>query len=225
MIGGIGSSSQMMSQLFSRLDSKSQGYIEKSDLASAFSAISGTSGSASETSVDDVFAALDSDSDGKVTESEFASTLSELQSQLDSQFNQMRMGGMQGHGQQGMGGMPPPPPPENDSGFTQDELTAQLEEIGSSDSQRSSLISNIVNNFDAADSDGDGKVSFKEAMAFDQSQQASTTSESSSLAASTSTSSTDSSSELQVMMKIMQLMHAYAVPGQQDASSLLTVSA
>ena len=52
MIGGIGSSSQMMSQLFSRLDSKSQGYIEKSDLASAFSAISGTSGNASETSVD-----------------------------------------------------------------------------------------------------------------------------------------------------------------------------
>ena len=92
MIGGIGSSSQMMSQLFSRLDSKSQGYIEKSDLASAFSAISGTSGNASETSVDDVFAALDSDSDGKVAESEFASTLSELQSQLDSQFDQLGIG-------------------------------------------------------------------------------------------------------------------------------------
>lgn len=224
MISGIGSSSQMLSQLFSKLDSKSQGYLEKSDLASAFSAISGSSSDS--TSVDDVFAALDSNSDGKVTESEFASTLSQLQEQLDSQFGQMRMGGMQGQGPQGMGGMPPPPPPENDTGFTQEELTAQLEEIGSTDSKRSELISSIVDNFEAADTDGDGKVSFKEAMAFDQSQQtASSTTDSSTTASTSSTASTDSSSELQVMMKIMQLMHAYAVPGNQQTSSLLSATA
>lgn len=223
MISGIGSSSQMLSQLFSKLDSKSQGYLEKSDLASAFSAISANSSDT--TSVDDVFAALDSDSDGKVTESEFAATLSDLQSQLDSQFGQMRMGGMQGQGPQGMGGMPPPPPPENDTGFTQEELTAQLEEIGSTDSKRSELISSIVDNFDAADADGDGKVTFKEAMAFDQSQQTSAATDSSATASTSSTASTDASSELQVMMKLMQLMHVYAVPGDQQTSSLLTATA
>ena len=235
-IGGISGSNGMVMQgmhrpdpakmaenLFAKLDTRGQGYVEKSDLQSAFDKISSSSDQSS--SVDELFTKIDTNSDGKVTESEFTTTLSKLQEDLDSQFNQMRMQGHGGHGPQGMGGMPPPPPPQDDTGFTKEELSSQLEQIGSSDTERSSFISNVVNNFEAADADGDGKVSFKEAMAFDQSQQTSTTSESSSLAASTSTSSTDSSSELQVMMKIMQLMHAYAVPGQQDASSLLTVSA
>ncbi|OMG53706.1 hypothetical protein BJN45_09750 [Azonexus hydrophilus] len=212
MISGVGSSSQM-SQLFSRLDSKSQGYLEKSDLVSAFSAISGTEDSAAE----ELFAALDADSDGKVTESEFASTLSKLQEELDSQFAQMRMQGMAGQGPQGMGGMPPPPPP-NDEGFTQEELEAQLTEIGDSDSERSSLITDIVSNFEAADSDGDGKVSFQEAMAYkDEQQSASGTEESSTTQA--------SSSESQVLKQIMQLMHAYGRPDQDEATSLLSTLA
>lgn len=212
MISGVGSSSQM-SQLFSRLDSKSQGYLEKSDLVSAFSAISGTEDSAAE----ELFAALDVDSDGKVTESEFASTLSKLQEELDSQFAQMRMQGMAGQGPQGMGGMPPPPPP-NDEGFTQEELEAQLTEIGDSDSERSSLIADIVSNFEAADSDGDGKVSFQEAMAYkDEQQSASGTEESSTAQA--------SSSESQVLKQIMQLMHAYGRPDQDEATSLLSTLA
>lgn len=212
MISGVGSSSQM-SQLFSRLDSKSQGYLEKSDLVSAFSAISGSEDSAAE----ELFAALDADSDGKVTESEFASTLSKLQEELDSQFAQMRMQGMAGQGPQGMGGMPPPPPP-NDEGFTQEELEAQLTEIGDSDSERSSLIADIVSNFEAADSDGDGKVSFQEAMAYkDEQQSASGTEESSTAQA--------SSSESQVLKQIMQLMHAYGRPDQDEATSLLSTLA
>jgi len=212
MISGVGSSSQM-SQLFSRLDSKSQGYLEKSDLVSAFSAISGTEDSAAE----ELFAALDADSDGKVTESEFASTLSKLQEELDSQFAQMRMQGMAGQGPQGMGGMPPPPPP-NDEGFTQEELEAQLTEIGDADSDRSSLIADIVSNFEAADSDGDGKVSFQEAMAYkDEQQSASGTEESSTAQA--------SSSESQVLKQIMQLMHAYGRPDQDEATSLLSTLA
>lgn len=212
MISGIGNSSSM-SQLFSRLDSKSQGYLEKSDLASAFSAISG----GDESAVDDVFSALDGDSDGKVTESEFASSLSKLQEELDAQFGQMRMQGMGGHGPQGMGGMPPPPPPD-DEGFTQEELEAQLSEIGASESKRSSLISEIVSNFEAADADSDGKVSFQEAMAYKDEQQASGgSSEQASMQPA-------ASEESQVMMKIMQLMQAYGQP-ESSASSLLSALA
>lgn len=201
MISGLGSSSQM-SQLFSRLDSKSQGYLEKSDLASAFGAISGGDDSA----VDEVFAAFDTDSDGKVTESEFASTLSKLQEELDAQFGQMRM----------QGGMPPPPPPAGDAGFTLDELESQLAGIGDSDSERAGLIADIVANFEAADSDGDGKVSFREARAYDESQQSS--------ASAASAGTQAASSESQVMMKIMQLMQAYGQADERTSSLLSTLA-
>lgn len=232
--------SQMASKLFSKLDTKNQGYLEKSDLQSAFSQISSTGGSDTSTaSVDDVFSQLDSNSDGKVTKDEFSSTLKKLADELDSQFNSMRMGGAGGMGSaSGMGGMPPPPPPSggeggDDAGFTKDELTSQLKEIGSSDSQRSSLISKVVSNFDQADSDGDGKVSLKEAMAYDQSTRTSATSSASGdatgAAAADSASGTSTNNDAQVMMKIMQLMQAYGGFGQEQnssgLSSLLSTSA
>ncbi|WP_281982608.1 EF-hand domain-containing protein [Azonexus hydrophilus] len=205
MISGVGSSSQV-SQLFSRLDSKSQGYLEKSDLVSAFSAISGSGDSAAE----ELFSVLDADSDGKVTESEFASTLSKLQEELEAQFGQMRM----------QGGMPPPPPPPmNDSGFTKEELEAQLAEIGGADSDRANLIADVVANFEAADTDGDGKVSFKEAQAYQESQRAEST------ASSAATSAEQvASTESQVMMRVMQLMQAYGRP-DSTISSLLSALA
>lgn len=220
------SSSTSISQLFTKLDTKSQGYLEKSDLISAFANIGGDNNSSS---VDDVFQALDSDSDGKVSESEFTSTLSKLQEELDSQFNQMRMHGQGGHGPQGMGGMPPPPPPQEDSGFTKEELSSQLEEIGSTDSERSSFISNVVNNFEAADADGDGKVTFQEAQAYNSQADSSTASASDSSTTTTAAASTAANSEAQVMLKIMQLMHAYGSFSDNDSksalSSLLSVSA
>lgn len=208
MVSSVSSTSSMVSQLFAKLDTKSQGYLELSDLQSAYSAISESDAS----SASAVFTALDSDSDGKVSESEFSSTLSKLQESLDGQFNQMRMQGMGGHGPQGMAGMPPPPPPQGDSGFTQEELQSQLDEIGASDSQRSSLIANIVDNFAAADSDGDGKVNFQEARAFDESSNGSQA----------STTGASGNDELQLMQQIMQLMHAYGASSDSTASTLAT---
>lgn len=210
--------SQMASKLFSKLDTKNQGYLEKSDLQSALSSISGDS-SSSDSDVDALFSQLDSDSDGKVTKDEMTTQLQKLAEQLDSQFSQMRMQGGMGGAQ----GMPPPPPQGQDSGFTKDELSSQLEEIGSSDSKRSDLISSIVNNFEAADTDGDGKVTAKEAMAYEQSQKSSSSSDSSS---STSTSSSNSTStEARLMHQIMELMRAYGGNEQSAYSSTLSASA
>ena len=230
MISGIGqSSAHLASQIFSRLDTRQQGYIEKADLATAFSQI-GDSGSSDSSSsgIDEVFTALDGDSDGKVTENELSSALGKLKEELDSQFSQMRMQGMPGQGPQGMGGGMPPPPPsgsreeESDSGFTVDELSSQLEEIGSSDSQRSSLIASIVDNFDAADSDGDGKVNRSEAMSYGESlRQTSTGGSTDSSSSSQDSGSSDSSSNTAVMKKIMQLIHAYGQGGQEQSSSEL----
>lgn len=223
MISGISSSSQLSSKLFSALDTKSQGYLEKSDFVSAFSKIASTSASTSSSSasVDDVFSALDGNSDGKVTKDEFASTLAKLQEQFDS--SRMQVGGH--GGPQGAGG-PPPPPPASDAGFTKDELSSQLEEFSSSsESNSTELLSKIVNNFEAADTNSDGKVSFTEAMAYDMSSQNSTASDATT---STSSASNTNTSDAGVMMKIMQLMQAYG-SGSEDKSStlssLLSVSA
>lgn len=210
MMGSIGSSmaSSWASNLFTQLDTKNQGYIEQSDLASAFSKISDSS-----VDVEAVFNQLDGDSDGKVTQDEMTSALQQVAEELDSQFNNMRMqGGMGGPG--GMNGMPPPPPPGDDAGFTEEELTSQLEEIGDTDSKRSELISSVLENFDAADTDGDGRVTFKEAMALDQSS-GSTGNSTATDSGTSSTASTDSD----VMKQIMQLMQAYQVFGHEEQNN------
>lgn len=119
--------------------------------------------------------------------------------------------------------MPPPPPPENDAGFSKDALESQLSEIGSSDNKRSALISSVIENFDEADSDGDGKVSFKEAMAYDH-QSSDTTS-----ANAGESAATTQASEVDVMRQILQLMQAYQVFGSEEGEtgldSLLTTTA
>lgn len=113
---------------------------------------------------------------------------------------------------QGMKGMPPPPAPENDAGFTEEELSSQLADIGSSDSKRSELISKVLENFDEADTDGDGKVSFKEAMALEQSTRNASTSGTHTSAAPDSASTAENN----VLKSIMQLMQAYQVVGQDS---------
>ncbi|QSI78094.1 EF-hand domain-containing protein [Niveibacterium microcysteis] len=212
-ISGISSgASQFASALFSKIDTRQQGYISEDDLTTAFSMVDKARGKSSNIDAAEVFKQFDSDSDGKVTKDEFSSAIENLASQLDQQLMSSRMGGPGGPG--AAGGMPPPPP-KDDTGFTKDQLSSQIEEIGSKDSKRTDLLNKIVNNFDDADSDGDGKVSFKEAMAYDKSTQASdsgTTSD-------TSNTNAQANSEAQLMMKILQLAHAYGTFGTDQNSA------
>jgi hypothetical protein len=111
----------------------------------------------------------------------------------------------------------------DDIGFTEEELTAQLEEIGDSDSTRSTLIENILADFEAADTDGDGRVNLEEAMAFDQ-----TNSDSSNepgIASGVTSSDTETLNE-KVMMQMMRLVQAYSLGGQaeNETSSTLNIS-
>ena len=203
--------STMAEDLFTKLDTTGKGYIEQSDLTSAISALSSTSSSGSSTSASELFSQLDSDGDGKVTQDELTTSLQKLAESLDSQFDQMRM----------QGGMPPPPPPsESDAGFTEEELTDQLAEIGGTDSARASLISNVVNNFDAADTDEDGKVSFQEAIAYDTANPASSTSSTDSTSSATSVASSDTT-DAQVFRQLMDLLRTY---GSADDSTKNLVS-
>lgn len=116
-----------------------------------------------------------------------------------------------------MAGMPPPPPPAaggsvEDEGFTAEEL----ESIASSteDSNLATLMNSLAANFDAADTDGDGKVSSQEARAYQESSNTETAS---------STASTDSTSEAAIMRRIMDLVQAYGSGSSTDSG--LSVSA
>jgi hypothetical protein len=101
--GGL---SKWADSVFSRLDTKNQGYIEKSDLQSA---LSGVDGSATQSSdVDDAFSALDGDGDGKVTKSELTDAMTKLSDQLNAQFDASRVNG----GGMRPDGPPPGPPPD-----------------------------------------------------------------------------------------------------------------
>lgn len=202
----------MAEDLFAKLDTSGKGYIEQSDLTSALSSTSSTSTEGT-ASASEIFSQLDSDGDGKVTQDELKTSIQKLAESLDSQFDEMRM----------QGGMPPPPPPgEDDAGFTEEELIDQLAEIGGTDSSRASLISNVVNNFDAADTNEDGKVSFQEAIAYDKanptSSSSSTTDSTSSTDSATSTTSVASSdkTDAQVFRQLMELLRTY---GDADDST------
>lgn len=175
--------SQMADKLFSKLDTKGQGYIEKSDLQSAFDQIASTS---SYPSVDDVFSSLDGDGDGKVTQQDMSDGIQKLASQLESQFQGMRM--------KGMGGM------------SQSELGSMAESATGSASE---ILNDLVQNFDAADSNQDGKVSAQEARAYQSSSD-------------TSLSPSDAS----LMARIMELAASYGAFSQEDqASSTLSTLA
>jgi Ca2+-binding EF-hand superfamily protein len=116
------------------------------------------------------------------------------------------------------GGMPPPPPPDggqDDQGFTKDQLTSMSKELSSTDSERSKVMSDIAANFDAADVNGDGKVSGSEARAFEDSKNSS--------GSSTETSSA-SNADAQFMKKMMQLLQAYADPNQPSENSNFSTS-
>ncbi|MBK7849500.1 MAG: EF-hand domain-containing protein [Zoogloea sp.] len=105
--------SRMASNVFSKLDTKGQGFIEESDLQSAFSQLTSASSGSAESDSAALFKVLDGDSDGKVTESEFSSSMQKLADALESQAFGSRMAGVM---------PPPPPPPEgDDAGFTQEE--------------------------------------------------------------------------------------------------------
>jgi Ca2+-binding EF-hand superfamily protein len=151
-------SSKFAEALLTSLDSDSSGSVDSTEFSSAALELANGDTSA----VNDAFSSLDSNKDGSISIDELTSMLS-AQSTMAS------------------GSMPPPPPPsssssygQKDNGYTQDELTAMAKEVSSTDSNLASLLSSVAENFDAADANGDGKVTSAEAMAYQRSSQETT---------------------------------------------------
>lgn len=120
---------------------------------------------------DQLFSKLDANSDGTVTKEEFSSSINRLAEQLDQHYMHLRMYGEQA----------------GKTGFSRDDLTG--------------LASNLANNFNKADSDGDGKISIKEAVSFGKVNSTGSLSASSISPAETQ--------NVELMLQVLRLMQAY----------------
>ncbi|KJV06007.1 EF-hand domain-containing protein [Methylocucumis oryzae] len=147
--------SQLAETAFNKLDSKGQGFIEKSDLQAAYDKLSNNNGS-QQTNVDDVFNTLDSDSNGQVSKTEFTASVEKIASDLDGPAPRLRLQSTDATSETSNGspasggpqGLPPPPPPSTNA-----------------DSSNSSQ------SFDPADTNQDGVVTQAETSAYQQTQQ------------------------------------------------------
>ncbi len=149
--------SKFAEALLSTMDVDSSGGVDSAEFSKAALELSSIS---DESAITEAFNGLDTDKNGAIG-------LDELTSAFES---------MASAGVMGMGGKPPPPPgpppkreDEEDTGYTVGELTTLASETSSTDSTLSSLLETLVSNFEAADANGDGRVTASEAMAYQES--------------------------------------------------------
>ena len=152
MVASISSNNSSVSNwadaIFSKLDTRNQGYIDKTDLQDALSKVGGKGKDGGQpVNVDDTFSALDGDNDGKITKSELTDAMTRLSDQLNAQFDASRAG-------RGGGQPPAGPPPGGQGGGTS----------GASSTDNSSASSDYIA---AADTDGNGSVSEAEKAAYE----------------------------------------------------------
>jgi hypothetical protein len=93
------------------------------------------------------------------------------------------------------------------------------EELSSTDSTRSQIMSDIASNFEAADTNGDGKVSGSEARAYEESKNSSSTGSSTDTSSSASSAS---NADAQFMKQMMQLLKSYGFDQTAESSSFST---
>jgi len=185
-------------ELLTSMDSNSSGSVDSAEFSSAALSLSGSSDTSSVTKA---FAALDTNQDGVVSIDELTSSISSILGQQQ--------------GTMAAGGPPPPPPPQKseDTGYTQDELTAMSSKTASTDSKLSSLFETLAKNFSSADTNSDGKVTSAEAMAYQESTKQS------------SVGTTSSNSEDGLMKKLMEQIIAQYATQNSISTSAINLSA
>lgn len=185
-------------ELLTSMDSDSSGSVDSAEFSSAALALSSSSDTSS---VSKAFSALDANQDGVVSIDELTSSISSILGQQQ--------------GTMAAGGPPPPPPPRKgeDTGYTQDELTAMSSETSSTDSKLSSLFETLAKNFSSADTNGDGKVTSAEAQAYQEATKQS------------SVGTTASNSEDGLMKKLMEQIIAQYANKNSVSSSAINLSA
>lgn len=219
-VSSVGSSwlTQLGSALFSKLDTQGKGYIDQSDLSAAIDksqSTTATTTTADTSSTATLFQSLDSDGDGKVTKTELTKGLQTL---ADALFQNLR-------GASDSSSSAPPPPPGGAGGpppggeppsFTKDQLT-EMAQSSSTDPTQAKLFQTLADNFSAADTDGDGKISASEAHAYQQSTSSSSTG--STTASTAGSTTTDAASVASALQKLALLLSAYGVGSTSTTAS------
>lgn len=208
MISSIAGSlaSSWTASLFAKLDTANSGYIDTATLAEALTQASSPGSADPSSATQSLVAALDGNGDAKLTQEEMAAALQKLLEEVGTLLGNAG-GAERSGGRPPAGGLPPPPPPDgaDGAGFTRDELQAMVEPSSGTDDKRMALMTRIIANFDQADTDGDGKVSFAEARAFDQGTAAAAGSSTGTAQATTATADDGAS----VLANVLQLLLAY----------------
>jgi hypothetical protein len=201
--GSTGGVSKWADSVFSKLDTKNQGYIEKSDLQSALSA-TGDANAAQSDDIDDAFSALDGDGDGKVTKSELTDAMTKLSDQLNAQFDASRThgGGMRPDG-------PPPGPPPGSAAST----------AGTGGTSGTSTTT------EPADTDGDGTVSAQEQAAYETKQANESGKSADDGTASTHHEHDPMRDPMREFAHALQLLKAYSDDGDASSSTSVSVEA
>lgn len=163
-ISGVGSSAwtvqrpdatKIANDLFAKVDTGNQGYIDKASLQSAL----GTAAADSASDVDELFSQIDADQDGKITKQELTDGVKQLADALDAQFDSSRIARAAGSGQ-------PPPPPSTDDIFAsldtknqgyidKEELQAAFDANSSDTAANTEKVEQL---FKTLDADGDNKI-------------------------------------------------------------------
>ena len=189
-------SAQRADELFARLDSRGQGFLKKSDISNALNGDPQAAKRVSVIDIDTLFTRFDADGDGKLTRQEFGDSVKRLADQL-SQHSRM----LEARGSNGA-----PSSPEM-QGFTKDELSAKLEDIGKVNGQDGQLLDALVQNFDQVDGNGDGRVDMSEVMQFAENGAGTTTAAGASANGGDTALAVDD--QTQTMLKLMKLLQAY----------------
>jgi len=198
---------EVAAKVFEQLDVAGKGYFDSDDLTAALE-----SGGDS-TSAQSLFGTMDADSDGKVTEKELATLLQKVTDQFEDSFAAARVG-------QAIGSRPPPPPPGGggDKGMTAEELGAVAEDAEASGSAQASELAALVESFDEADTDGDGKVSFQEAMAFRKSSESASSADGASSAGRTAVPD-EAGRDERMLARVLDMLSKYDANSASAATS------
>ncbi len=153
---------KIANDLFAKVDTTNQGYIDKASLQSAL----GTNAADSASDVDELFSQIDSDSDGKITKQELTDGVKQLADALDAQFDSSRIA-------RAAGEKSPPPPRSTDDIFAsldtknqgyldKEGLQAAFDAKSSDSAANAKKVEQI---FKTVDTDGDNKITKAELSA------------------------------------------------------------